>query len=184
MTVTVRHERSADHAAIAQVIERAFAAAPHASGAEARIVNDLRQAQALTLSLVAERDGAVVGYVALSPVKVSDGTTRWYGLGPIAVDPDCQRTGIASRLMTAAIEELRILGAAGCVLLGDPGFYVRFGFRSLPGLTLPGVPPEYFQALAFGTCCPQGTVSYHPAFGSGRSNGDPASASEPEPAPA
>ena len=55
-------------------------------------------------------------------------------------------------------------GAAGCVLLGEPAFYGRFGFKAEPQLRLPGVPPEYFQALAFGPSRPQGTVAYHAAF--------------------
>ena len=56
------------------------------------------------------------------------------------------------------------LGAAGCVLLGDPAYYRRFGFECHAGLVLPGVPPEYFMALAFKGAVPCGAVSYHPAF--------------------
>jgi putative acetyltransferase len=66
-----------------------------------------------------------------------------------------------------ALDQLREQGASGCVVLGEPGFYGRFGFAPEPGLILPGVPPEYFQALAFGDRLPpMGEVEYHPAFGS------------------
>jgi predicted N-acetyltransferase YhbS len=66
--------------------------------------------------------------------------------------------------MEHALAELRTLGAAGCVVLGDPGYYSRFGFKAEPSLLLPGVPAEYFQALAFNGSLPSGTVSYHDAF--------------------
>ena len=57
--------------------------------------------------------------------------------------------------------------AQGCVLLGDPAFYGRFGFVVRPGLVLPGVPPEYFQAVSFHGAWPVGEVRYHAAFGVG-----------------
>ncbi|MCY1379125.1 hypothetical protein D3C81_2016270 [compost metagenome] len=66
--------------------------------------------------------------------------------------------------MHAALAGLRELAAQGCVLLGDPAYYARFGFAPQPGLVLPGVPPEYFQALSFSGHWPQGEVSYHLAF--------------------
>ncbi len=106
----------------------------------------------------------LIGHVALSPVSVSDGSTHWFGVGPISVLPEHQRRGIGSVLMMAALAALRQHGAQGCVLLGDPGYYGRFGFRATPDLLLPGVPPEYFQALHVGTTTPHGIVTYHPAF--------------------
>ena len=164
MEIAIRHERAPDAAAIRAVTEAAFRNAPHASGTEPSIVESLRSAGALTLSLVAEKDGAVVGHVALSPVSISDRTPRWFGLGPISVVPEWQRRGIGSQLMREALQLLRERGAAGCVLLGDPAYYGRFGFRAEPGLVLPDVPPELFQALAFGSSLPRGVVTYHEAF--------------------
>ncbi|MEC4630073.1 N-acetyltransferase, partial [Bacillus safensis] len=87
----------------------------------------------------------LLGHVAVSPVTVSDGSTGWYGLGPISVLPARQGQGIGAALMRAAIDALRQQGARGCVLLGEPAYYGRFGFRAEPGLVLPGVPAEYFQ---------------------------------------
>lgn len=66
--------------------------------------------------------------------------------------------------MRRALDELRAIGAAGCVVLGEPDYYGRFGFAPVPGLVLPGVPPEYFMAIAFAPATPQGTVAYHEAF--------------------
>jgi putative acetyltransferase len=66
--------------------------------------------------------------------------------------------------MGEALRILRDRGAWGCVLLGEPAFYARFGFRPEPSLVLPEVPPEYFQALSFRSPMPGGIVSYHDAF--------------------
>jgi putative acetyltransferase len=71
-------------------------------------------------------------------------------------------------LIRNGLGRLRHLGAEGCVVLGDPEYYERFGFESLPELELPGVPPEYFLCLVFGGGHPpHGKVAYHPAFGAG-----------------
>ena len=164
MGIGTRHETESDAGTIRAVTEAAFRNAPHASGTEPSIVEALRSAGALALSLVAEADGAVVGHVALSPVSISDGTPGWFGLGPISVAPEWQRRGIGSQLMREALRLLCERGAAGCVLLGNPAYYGRFGFRAERHLVLPDVPPGFFQALAFGSSVPCGTVSYHEAF--------------------
>ncbi len=164
MNITVRAEQPEDIDTITRLTQAAFLHAEHSSHTEQFIVNALRDAGQLTFSLVALDGEQVVGHVALSPVTISSGVTGWYGLGPISVWPAQQGQGIGSALMHAALAALRQHGAAGCVLLGDPGYYARFGFRPQPGLTLPGVPPEYFQALGFTDHIPEGEVRYHSAF--------------------
>lgn len=164
MNLTIRPETPADIAAIEAVTVAAFRDATHTSHTEQFIVNALRRAGQLAVSLVAEADGRIVGHVAVSPVTISDGATGWFGLGPISVLPEHQGRGIGSRLMREALRTLQESGAAGCVLLGEPGYYGRFGFRAEPDLVLPDVPPEYFQALAFRGPLPRGTVQYHEAF--------------------
>lgn len=164
METTIRPEITNDVAAIEAVTVAAFLNAEHTSHTEQLIVDGLRKAGKLTLSLVAECDGKVVGHVAVSPVIVSDGATEWFGLGPISVVPELQRRGIGSQLMREALSQLRARGAAGCVVLGDPRYYERFGFKAEPGLVLPGVPPVYFMAMSFGPAVPQGDVAYHAAF--------------------
>lgn len=164
MHIHIREESPQDIDAIHRVTVAAFKDAPHTGHTEQFIVRALREAGQLSVSLVAECDGEVIGHVAVSPVTISDGSAHWYGLGPISVLPEHQRQGGGSRLMERALAELRALDAAGCVVLGDPGYYARFCFRVEPGLTYPGVPPEYFQALAFRGALPAGTVAYHESF--------------------
>lgn len=159
-----RPETSRDVDAIRTVVAAAFLDAPHAGHAEQFIVDALRAAGRLTVSLVADEAGAVVGHAAVSPVTISDGATGWFGLGPVAVLPAWQHRGVGVQLARGALAELRTHGASGCVVLGDPQYYSRFGFRPEPSLILPGVPPEYFQALSFDGTLPTGTVAYHDAF--------------------
>ncbi|WP_164275984.1 N-acetyltransferase [Stenotrophomonas sp. B1-1] len=160
----IRPEQPADVAAIHALTEAAFRQAEHSSHTEQFIVDALRDRGELTVSLVAEQDGAVVGHVAVSPVAVSDGSIGWFGLGPISVLPARQGQGVGAALMQAAIDALRSQQAHGCVLLGEPAYYGRFGFRAEPGLILPGVPAEYFQTLCLQPPMAQGEVRYSPAF--------------------
>ncbi|MDH0300974.1 MULTISPECIES: N-acetyltransferase [unclassified Pseudomonas] len=162
--MTLRSEHAQDADAITRLTEAAFAHAEHSSHTEQFIVTALRRAGQLTVSLVAMEGGALVGHVAISPVTLSSGADGWFGLGPVSVAPQRQGRGIGSALVNAALARLHELGGQGCVVLGDPGYYGRFGFKAHPGLSLPGVPAEYFQALAFAGDVPQGTVQYHAAF--------------------
>ena len=168
MTLQLRHETPNDIDAIEVVTIAAFADAPHTSHTEQAIVRALRAANELTLSIVAEERGQVIGHVALSPVTITDGQGQsapgWYGLGPISVLPRKQGQGVGSRLMAQALAELRAMQAAGCVLLGEPAYYARFGFEAHAHLTLPGVPPGYFMALAFQGTVPEGIAHYSDAF--------------------
>jgi len=163
-TITIRNEQPEDINAIAKLTEAAFQHEEHSSHTEQFIVNALRRAGQLSVSLVAVENDTVVGHVAISPVTISSGAQNWYGLGPISVFPTRQQQGIGSALMKASLAQLQRIGGVGCVVLGDPGYYGRFGFKAHAGLELPGIPAEYFQALAFGGELPVGVVSYHKAF--------------------
>lgn len=164
MNIKIRKEVTSDVEDIKALTTAAFLNAPHTGHNEQFIVDALRNSENLTVSLVAVVDGQIVGHVAVSPVSISDGSQGWYGLGPISVIPAYQGIGIGSQLMRQALATLRELGAFGCVLLGDPKYYSRFGFKLEPSLVLPNVPPEYFQAISFGTRIPNGFVSYHESF--------------------
>ena len=160
----IRAERAGDEPAIAALIEEAFAAAPHSDGNESGIVEALRSAGALAVSLVAEENGDLVGHVAFSPVTVGGESGGWFGLGPVAVSPSYQGQGIGAALIEAGLEKLRSSDASGCVVLGEPEYYGRFGFRADPRLTFPGPPAEYFQVLRLNDEEAEGEVAYHPAF--------------------
>jgi putative acetyltransferase len=162
----IRPERPDDIDAIHRVVRTAFLGAAHTSGTEHLIVQELRRARALTLSLVAVLDGQIIGHVAISPVAISDGSPGWYGLGPVSVAPSHQNRGVGYGLVSEALSRIKHEGAAGCVVLGEPAYYGRFGFHVAPALVLEGVPPGYFQALALAGSAARGTVTYHPAFGS------------------
>jgi putative acetyltransferase len=162
--IRIRQESASDIPAVSQVTTEAFLAAPHTSRTEEFIVDALRRAGKLTVSRVATHNEEVVGHVAASAVKINEKDANWYGLGPVSVRPSYQRRGIGSALVMDALLTLSSSGAAGCVVLGDPAFYERFGFKSSAALTLPGAPPEYFLAVAFDSAMPSGIVSYHEAF--------------------
>ena len=164
MNTTIRREAPADEDAIEQVTRRAFLSHPYSQQTEHSSIRALRADRALSVSLVAEDAGRIVGHIALSPATIADGATGWYGLGPISVEPDLQRRGIGRSLMESGLAELRKIGANGCVLVGDPGFYTRFGFANNPALVLDGVPPEFFLSLTLDASSAHGTVHFHQAF--------------------
>ena len=163
LDLQIRPETADDRQAIEAVTIAAFAATDY-KPREHLIVNALRSSGQLTISLVAEVDHRVVGHAAASPVGISDGASGWFGLGPVSVVPDYQRRGIGSALVRQTLRALLGIGAAGCVVLGNPDYYGRFGFRARAELRLPDIPPKYFQALLLGGDWTRGVVTYHEAF--------------------
>ncbi|MDR0532837.1 MAG: N-acetyltransferase [Verrucomicrobiales bacterium] len=161
----IRDERAGDEAAIERVIVGAFAKHPHSCQNEHLIARQLRLVEAMSVSLVSlDANGEIDGHLAFSEVTVDGRRCGWYGLGPLAVRPDRQKTGIGSALMRHGLAELDRKGACGCVVLGDPDFYQRFGFAANNKLVLTGMPPEYFLLLAMRGEIPGGIVRYHEAF--------------------
>lgn len=160
----IRNETDANVSAITEVTVAAFKTLEISNHTEQFIIEALRAAKALTLSLVAEVDGRVVGHIAFSPVTLSDGTPHWYGLGPVSVLPAYQRKGIGSALIQEGLSRLKVLNAQGCCLVGYPDYYRRFGFKPMPGLAHEGVPQEVFLALSFDGQTPQGSVTFHEGF--------------------
>lgn len=159
----IRNETASDIPAISRVVTQALLMLPQSTGTEAGIVEKLRAQNALTLSLVADDDGVVIGYLAASAARV--GTQDGWGLiGPLAVLPSRHRQGVGTALMTEALRRLRATGR-GAALVGDPAYYGRFGFRAYPGLSVAGCPPEVVQALPFDGAAPHGEIVHHPAFG-------------------
>ena len=159
----IRDETAADAEAIGPLVTEALRLLPQATGTEAAIVEQLRAAGALTLSLVADEGGEVIGYLAASAARIGS-EDGWGLIGPLVVSPPRHRQGIGTALMNEALRRLRAT-SRGAALVGDPGYYGRFGFRAFPGLGIPGIPPEVVQALPFGGSEPRGELIHHPAFG-------------------
>jgi putative acetyltransferase len=142
----IRNELESDFEAISAVTKAAFANHPHSNQTEQFIVNALRAANALAVSLVAEVDGKVVGHIAFSPVTISDGSQNWYGLGPVSVLPGFRKQGIGKFLIHEGLSLLKALGAKGCVLVGDPKYYIL-----LSGVRLSGLSNDY-TTFSFMNC--------------------------------
>jgi putative acetyltransferase len=171
--IVIRDETKADVAVITEVTIAAFETMEISNHTEQFIIEALRSAKALTLSLVAEVDVRVVGHIAFSPVAVSDGTRNWYGLGPVSVLPKYQRRGIGKALIQEGLSRLRKLNAEGCCLVGHPQYYRTLGFENVPGLVHEGVPQEVFFALSFDGHFPQGHVMFHEGFKANGQQGAP-----------
>jgi putative acetyltransferase len=171
--IVIREETMADAAVITEVTVAAFEALEISNHTEHFVIEALRAAKALTLSLVAEVDGRVVGHIAFSPVAISDGSQNWYGLGPVSVLPEYQRSGIGKALVQEGLSRIRKLGAKGCCLVGHPQYYRKFGFENVRGLVHEGVPQEVFFALSFDGHFAQGDVMFHEGFKANGQQGAP-----------
>ncbi len=162
----VRRERPADVEAIGEVNRLAFD-----TGAEARLVELLRERGKLVVSLVAEAGAGVVGHIAFSRAVLREHPdVPGVGLGPMAVIPGFQNRGIGSALVRAGLAECAALGSAFAVVLGHPGYYPRFGFlpASRFGLSCRWQAPDgVFMALELAPGALAGAggiVRYEPEF--------------------
>ena len=162
--IVIRNETPDDVCAITEVTITAFKTLEISNHTEQFIIEALRAAKALTVSLVAETKGRVIGHIAFSPVTISDGTLNWYGLGPVSVLPEHQQKGIGKALIKEGLSRLKDMNAQGCCLVGHPHYYKKFGFKNTSGLVYEGVPQEVFFALSFDGHTPQGTVAFHEGF--------------------
>jgi putative acetyltransferase len=139
---------------------------------EARLVDSLRSAGALTFSAVAEAESKVVGHAAFSPVKIEDerGSFEALALAPVAVLPTWQRKGVGSALLKWSLDECRRLGHKLVIVVGHPEYYPRFGFvpATPGGIRCPfDVPSEAFMLLELqpGALAGRtGTIRYRPEF--------------------
>jgi putative acetyltransferase len=137
---TIRQEQPGDAAGIHAVHAECFP-----TPGEARLVDALRAAGRLTVSVLAEVDGVIVGHVAVSPVTVASGAVG-AGIGPVAVVSSQRRRGVAAELMRAALEHCPAAGFGWAVVLGDPAYYGRFGFGPASEF---GLSDEFNGGLAF-----------------------------------
>lgn len=121
----IRVEIPVDAAGIDALLRRAFG-----RDDEADLVQQLREDGLLTLGIVATDDeGGVVGYAAFSPVDVAGEDRQWVGLAPLAVDESLRRQGLGEKLIYEGLDSLNEFSYAAVVVLGDPAYYGRFGFK-------------------------------------------------------
>lgn len=162
--IIIRDEVDADVGKITEVTIAAFKTLEISNHTEQFIIEALRATKALTVSLVAEVDGRVIGHIAFSPVTISDGTQNWYGLGPVSVLPEHQGKGVGKLLIKEGLSRLKNMNAQGCCLVGHPDYYRKFGFKNISGFVYEDVPEEVFLSLSFDEHIPQGTVTFHEGF--------------------
>lgn len=162
--VLIRPETAADTGAIYDLTKRAFLGKRYSDGTEPDLIDALRAAGALPVSLVAEQDGVIIGHVAYSPAIAEDGSAGWYALGPISVEPKRQRQGIGRDLIREGMDRLLAMNAAGCVLIGDTNYYPQHGFVPRPDLAPAGEPAEHYMVRPLTPGAPETRVSFHPVF--------------------
>ena len=160
----IRYETPDDIDAIHDLTWTAFKPMPYSDGTEAEIVRRLRENGDLTISLVAEQDGEILGHVAFSPVKIDGVHNGWFGLGPISVKPERQRQGIGKALIARGLELLNEMGASGCALIGNPDIYGRAGFSSDGQLTYLDLDALLVQRIVLRGPAPSGTLQFALAF--------------------
>ncbi len=120
----IRPEATRDYPAIHALNASAFE-----TPAEAHLVDALREQAKPVISLVAEENGFILGHILFSPVVLpAHPELKIMGLAPMSVAPTQQRKGIGSALVRAGLERCQQLGFGAVVVLGHPGYYLRFGF--------------------------------------------------------
>jgi putative acetyltransferase len=159
LSVDVRAATPADHAAVADLVEAAFG-----RDAEAVLVDELRDEGYARIELVAVSGDDVVGHVLLSELVLDGGAGLV--LGPLAVAPSTQRRGVGTALVRAALDRARADGWPVVVLLGDPAYYGRFGFRPARDLDITGPygDGDAFMALPLGAPVPAGFARHPEPF--------------------
>ena len=160
----VRHETPADIRAIHDLTFTAFKPMRFSDDTEADSINALRADGDLTISLVAEDGGEIIGHIAFSPVTIDDAHNGWFGLGPIAVKPERQRRGVGKALICRGLQLLRGQGANGCALIGNPDIYSRVGFDSDGRLKYRDLEPEFVLRTVFRGPAPIGVLKFAPAL--------------------
>jgi len=157
--VDIRDETSSDSKEVCRVVCSAFG-----QTAEAQLIEKLREADDIVISLVAAENEQIVGHVLLSKM---DAPFSALALAPVSVLPAKQRRGIGSALIKEAVTRAREEGWAAIFVLGDPEYYERFGFdvEAAAGFTSPYA-GRYFMVLKLSSSLPvtTGELKHAPAF--------------------
>jgi len=141
----IRPETPKDYECIYALTNVAFEFMPYSDGTEAECINKLRADGDLKLSLVAVEQGNIVGHIAFSPAFIAGISKGWFGLGPVS-------------------ETLKKRKASGCVLIGNPNYYGRFGFVGDGCISYRGLSDEIVQWMSFDGMTPKGIVKFSPGL--------------------
>lgn len=160
----IRPETPHDVDAIHHLTKQAFAPMPFSDGTEPDNIRTLRNHGDLTLSLIAEEGGEIIGHVAFSPVTLDGAHNGWFGLGPISVRVDKQKQGIGTALVHTGLKALKTQNANGCALIGNPAVYGPMGFKSNGLLHHGDLELRLVQHITFNGPAPTGTLQFAAAF--------------------
>lgn len=159
---TIRTARPADRSSIRSLVTEAFG-----GDAEAALVERLVADGDAVLELVAEQGGAIVGHVLFSRLEVEEERQSFaaVALAPLAVAARSRRGGIGAALVEDAHRRLAEGGEALSIVLGDPAYYGRFGYRREPAEDFTSdYQCEALQALTWREAPTRGRLTYAPAF--------------------
>ncbi|WP_316862776.1 N-acetyltransferase [uncultured Cohaesibacter sp.] len=160
----IRKETAADFDAIMNVTLAAAKRPQIGKQTGYATLNELRKSGLLTLSLVADVDGTIVGHAGFYPITISGGSKGWYALGPISVLPECGSQGIRKALIAEGIEMIRAMHGKGVAIFGDPDYFRPLGFKDAPDLLVTNTTSPDFMVLPFGDKLPQGRVQLPEGF--------------------
>ena len=144
--MTIRQAKPEDFDAIYSLVKTAFQTAKVSDGDEQDFVLKLRKGRYIPeLELVAEEDGVLIGHIMLTGASIREngGCFGTLLLAPLSVALEWRAKGIGAALIREALAKAAALGHSSAVLIGDPGYYGRFGFHSVASISYPGVPGEY-----------------------------------------
>lgn len=166
-SLIIRQEQDADHNDIRKTVRLSFAEAEHTDNDEHNLIDRLRETADYIpeLSLVAEINGSIVGYIMFSRIYISD--TEAIALAPLAVLPFYRKQGIGQALINAGHHKAHEMGYCCSVVLGSPDYYSRSGYQpaSAFGISAPfEVPNPFYMVYPLKARVPKGRVVYSDAF--------------------
>ena len=169
MDVVIRRERPEEFPQIYDLVKLAFETAKVSNGQEQDFVDGLRAGGSYLpeLALVAAADERLIGHIMLTRACISEGDrkTETLLLAPVSVALEHRSKGIGSLLINRSMELARDLEHRSVVLVGDPAYYNRFGFRRSSdfGISHPGIPEQYvlaYELIPGALAGVSGTIEY------------------------